>query len=42
MAVVEELNPPQRVLLAPGPSQVDARVYRALLAPVLGHLDPAF
>ena len=37
-----ELNPPQRILLTPGPSNVEGRVYRALLAPVLGHLDPDF
>jgi len=37
-----ELNPPSRVLLGPGPSNVDPRVYRAMMAPVLGHLDPEF
>lgn len=37
-----ELNPPSRILLTPGPSNMDGRVYRALLAPVLGHLDPDF
>ncbi|MCH6553415.1 MAG: alanine--glyoxylate aminotransferase family protein, partial [Acidobacteria bacterium] len=37
-----ELNPPPRILLGPGPSNVDPRVYRAMLAPVLGHLDPDF
>lgn len=37
-----ELNPPPRILLGPGPSNVDSRVYRALLAPMLGHLDPEF
>ncbi|MEK7216065.1 MAG: alanine--glyoxylate aminotransferase family protein [Chloroflexota bacterium] len=42
MRAIGELNPPQRILLAPGPSLVDSRVYRALLAPVLGHLDPEF
>ncbi|MFQ5818003.1 MAG: pyridoxal-phosphate-dependent aminotransferase family protein [Terriglobia bacterium] len=42
MRALSEVHPPQRILLAPGPSQVDARVYRALLAPVLGHLDPEF
>lgn len=36
------LNPPQRLLLGPGPSPVDPRVLQALSAPVLGHLDPAF
>ncbi len=36
------LNPPQRLLLGPGPSDVHPRVLRALSAPVLGHLDPQF
>lgn len=33
---------PPRILLGPGPSLVDPRVQRAMLAPVAGHLDPAF
>jgi alanine-glyoxylate transaminase/serine-glyoxylate transaminase/serine-pyruvate transaminase len=37
-----ELNPPPRVLLGPGPSNMDSRVYRAMVAPMLGHLDPDF
>jgi alanine-glyoxylate transaminase/serine-glyoxylate transaminase/serine-pyruvate transaminase len=37
-----ELDPPTRLLLGPGPSPVHPRVMRALSAPVLGHLDPAF
>ena len=37
-----ELNPPQRILLGPGPSMVHPRVLRAMAAPVIGHLDPAF
>lgn len=37
-----EVNPPPRILLGPGPSCVDPRVYRAMLAPMLGHLDPDF
>lgn len=41
MEVFEELNPPARLLLGPGPSPVPPRVMRALGAPVLGHLDPA-
>jgi alanine-glyoxylate transaminase/serine-glyoxylate transaminase/serine-pyruvate transaminase len=40
MDVVDELNPPARLLLGPGPSPVHSRVMRALAAPVLGHLDP--
>jgi alanine-glyoxylate transaminase/serine-glyoxylate transaminase/serine-pyruvate transaminase len=37
-----ELNPPPRLLLGPGPSNVDPRVLRAMSAPLLGHLDPEF
>ena len=37
-----QLNPPQRILMGPGPSEVHPRVYAALSAPVLGHLDPEF
>jgi alanine-glyoxylate transaminase/serine-glyoxylate transaminase/serine-pyruvate transaminase len=40
MDVFDELNPPERLLLGPGPSPVHPRVMRALSAPVLGHLDP--
>ncbi len=34
--------PPQRVLMAPGPSNVHPRVIQALIAPLTGHKDPAF
>ena len=37
-----ELNPPTRLLLGPGPSNVDPRVLLAMAAPVIGHLDPEF
>ncbi len=37
-----ELQPPARVLLGPGPSSVHPRVMKAMLSPVVGHLDPAF
>jgi alanine-glyoxylate transaminase/serine-glyoxylate transaminase/serine-pyruvate transaminase len=37
-----ELKPPLRTLLGPGPSTVHPRVYQAMMAPVLGHLDPDF
>lgn len=40
--MVGELNPPYRLMLTPGPSSVDSRVYRALSAPLVGHLDPWF
>jgi len=39
---LEALQTPDRILLAPGPSNVDPIVYRAMMNPVLGHLDPAF
>ncbi len=39
---VGELNPPERLLLGPGPANISPRVHRALSAPLLGHLDPAF
>jgi alanine-glyoxylate transaminase/serine-glyoxylate transaminase/serine-pyruvate transaminase len=39
---VGELNPPNRLMLTPGPSSVDPRVYRAMAAPLVGHLDPWF
>src|SRR5258708_18575203 len=37
---VSELNPPYRLLLGPGPCNVDPRVLRVTAAPQLGHLDP--
>jgi alanine-glyoxylate transaminase / serine-glyoxylate transaminase / serine-pyruvate transaminase len=39
---IGELVPPVRLLLTPGPSCIDPRVYRAMAAPVVGHLDPWF
>ena len=41
-APLPELDTPNRILLAPGPTNVDPRVYRAMTNPVLGHLDPDF
>lgn len=37
-----ELNPPYRLLLGPGPCNVDPRILRIASAPQLGHLDPEF
>jgi alanine-glyoxylate transaminase/serine-glyoxylate transaminase/serine-pyruvate transaminase len=37
-----ELNPPTRLMLTPGPSCIDPRVYRAMAMPIVGHLDPWF
>jgi len=39
---IGELTPPMRLMMTPGPSSVDPRVYRALAAPIVGHLDPWF
>jgi alanine-glyoxylate transaminase / serine-glyoxylate transaminase / serine-pyruvate transaminase len=39
---VGELHPPVRLMLTPGPSSVDPRVYRALATPLVGHMDPWF
>ena len=39
---IGELVPPMRLMMTPGPSSVDPRVYRALAAPIVGHLDPWF
>ena len=37
-----ELKPSARLLLGPGPSNVNPRVLRAMSAPMIGHLDPEF
>lgn len=39
---IGELLPPTRLMLTPGPSSIDPRVYRALATPLVGHLDPWF
>jgi alanine-glyoxylate transaminase/serine-glyoxylate transaminase/serine-pyruvate transaminase len=41
-AIPGEFTPPARLLLGPGPSEVHPRVLRAMSAPLVGHLDPAF
>jgi alanine-glyoxylate transaminase/serine-glyoxylate transaminase/serine-pyruvate transaminase len=33
---------PQRTLMGPGPLDIHPRVYQAMTAPILGHLDPAY
>jgi len=38
----QQLNAPYRILLGPGPSNVHPRVFSAMTAPMLGHLDPYF
>ncbi|GGL52960.1 pyridoxal-phosphate-dependent aminotransferase family protein [Halocalculus aciditolerans] len=39
---VDELAPPNRTLMGPGPSPVHPRVLRAMSTPLVGHLDPSF
>lgn len=38
----KRLDPPERILLGPGPSDVPARVLEAISAPTVGHLDPSY
>lgn len=42
MAPYRPFDPAERILLGPGPSCLSPRVYRALAAPLVGHLDPQF
>ena len=37
-----DIDPGQRVLMGPGPSDVSPRVLQAMSAPCIGHLDPYF
>src|SRR2546425_6744003 len=39
---IPELNPTYRLLLGPGPCNVDPRILRIASAPQLGHIDPEF
>jgi alanine-glyoxylate transaminase/serine-glyoxylate transaminase/serine-pyruvate transaminase len=39
---IGELSPPQRILLAPGPTNQPASVLQALIAPLTGHKDPFY
>jgi alanine-glyoxylate transaminase / serine-glyoxylate transaminase / serine-pyruvate transaminase len=39
---IGELLPPTRLMMTPGPSSMDPRVYRAMATPLVGHLDPWF
>jgi alanine-glyoxylate transaminase / serine-glyoxylate transaminase / serine-pyruvate transaminase len=40
--IIGDLNPPVRLMLTPGPSNMHPRVYRALGTPIVGHVDPWF
>ena len=42
MSIPNELNPPIRFLLGPGPSDVHPRVLKAMATPLIGHMDPQF
>lgn len=42
MSLPPPLNPPVRLLLGPGPSEIHPRVLRALGANTVGHLDPYY
>jgi alanine-glyoxylate transaminase / serine-glyoxylate transaminase / serine-pyruvate transaminase len=42
MSSYRPFEPPQRLLMGPGPSDVPERVLRAMARPTIGHLDPAF
>ena len=38
----DQLNPSQRILMGPGPSDVHPRIYTAMASPIVGHLDPEY
>ena len=40
--MTREFHPPARILMGPGPSNVDPRVLLAMAKPMVGHLDPEF
>jgi alanine-glyoxylate transaminase/serine-glyoxylate transaminase/serine-pyruvate transaminase len=42
MQIPPFFNPPPRLLLGPGPSNVSPSVLRAMSQPLVGHLDPVF
>jgi len=41
-SAMQTLNPPERLLMGPGPSNPDPRVLAAMSRPLVGHLDPYF
>ncbi|HKV57165.1 MAG TPA: alanine--glyoxylate aminotransferase family protein [Ktedonobacteraceae bacterium] len=41
-SALPEINPSYRLLLGPGPCNVDPRILRVASAPQLGHIDPEF
>ena len=39
---MKSFEPPRRILMGPGPSDVSPRILAALARPTIGHLDPTF
>ncbi len=39
---ISSFNPPERILMGPGPSDISPRVSQAMARPTIGHLDPTF
>ena len=39
---IAPFQPPRRILMGPGPSDVPQRILEAMARPTIGHLDPAF
>ncbi|WP_199609718.1 pyridoxal-phosphate-dependent aminotransferase family protein [Flocculibacter collagenilyticus] len=39
---ISSFNPPRRILMGPGPSDISPQVLNALSRPTVGHLDPLF
>ena len=42
MKIYPQLDAPERILMGPGPTNVNPRVLQALASPIIGHLDPKF
>jgi alanine-glyoxylate transaminase/serine-glyoxylate transaminase/serine-pyruvate transaminase len=42
MQIPAPFQPPPRLLMGPGPSNVAPSVLQAMAAPLVGHLDPTF
>ncbi|MBM7649200.1 alanine-glyoxylate transaminase/serine-glyoxylate transaminase/serine-pyruvate transaminase [Bacillus ectoiniformans] len=40
--MINELMPPKRILMGPGPSDVHPHVLKSMATPLVGHLDPHF
>ena len=40
--MITSFHPPKRMLMGPGPSDVNPRILEALARPTIGHMDPAF